>query len=212
MFDEDSKPLRWFLLPSEAANCLKEPAGNQTSREYTLPFCPPSVREQLGLPPFEEQFIEEKPTDTDMLDSNRLSGILCDLKKAVKRQTLDNEAQERDKGHSVILNNTDPEKDTQAQGDSVVSLKTQEGNDSNSVIGHTDAVCCDSENAKNLCASNPGNDQCCIRKRGISDADLTPGDSKKPKEEGEGRKGKKKAGLQWYSPPKAVFTPFLKVC
>ena len=48
MFDEAMKPFRWFLLPSEAANCL---AGNQTTEiAAALPFCPPQLRESLGLP------------------------------------------------------------------------------------------------------------------------------------------------------------------
>ena len=50
MFDDAVKPFCWFLLPSEAAHCL---AGNQsTQNAAVLPFCPPQLRESLGLPVF----------------------------------------------------------------------------------------------------------------------------------------------------------------
>ena len=50
MFDEAVKPFHWFLLPSKAADCLK---GNQTPQNAAaLPFCPPQLRESLGLPVF----------------------------------------------------------------------------------------------------------------------------------------------------------------
>ena len=49
MFDDSAKPFCWFLLPSEAADCLR----NQfTQNSPDLPFCPPQLRESLGLPVF----------------------------------------------------------------------------------------------------------------------------------------------------------------
>ncbi|XP_060606543.1 uncharacterized protein LOC132758858, partial [Ruditapes philippinarum] len=67
MFDEASKPLRWFLLPSEAADCLQ---GNQSQNALHLPFCPPDLREHLGLPVFQEQHVEAEVTLKDMLEEN----------------------------------------------------------------------------------------------------------------------------------------------
>lgn len=67
MFDEASKQLRWFLLPSEAADCFK---GNQSQNATKLPFCPPNLREQLGLSLFSERQIDDEVTVTDMLDNN----------------------------------------------------------------------------------------------------------------------------------------------
>ena len=49
MFDEAVKPLRWFLLPSEAADCL---TGTFTRDSNQLPFCPPQHRQSVGLPEF----------------------------------------------------------------------------------------------------------------------------------------------------------------
>ena len=50
MFDKDSRNYRWFVLPSEAAECLK---GNEVHVDgILLPFCPPGLRETIGLPAF----------------------------------------------------------------------------------------------------------------------------------------------------------------
>ena len=49
MFDEAVKPFRWFLLPSEAADCL---TGTFTRDSNQLPFCPPQHRQSVGLPEF----------------------------------------------------------------------------------------------------------------------------------------------------------------
>ena len=49
MFDEAVKPFRWFLLPSEAADCL---TGTFTRDSTQLPFCPPQQRQSVGLPEF----------------------------------------------------------------------------------------------------------------------------------------------------------------
>ena len=49
MFDDAAKPFRWFLLPSEAADCLRNQSVQNSS---DLPFCPPQLRESLGLPVF----------------------------------------------------------------------------------------------------------------------------------------------------------------
>jgi hypothetical protein len=50
MFDDHAKKYRWFLLPSEAADIL---AGHSVPNfSSQLAFCPPSLRETLGLPPF----------------------------------------------------------------------------------------------------------------------------------------------------------------
>ena len=50
MFDDAVNPFCWFLLPSEAAHYL---VGNQpTQNAAALPFCPPQLRESLGLPVF----------------------------------------------------------------------------------------------------------------------------------------------------------------
>lgn len=50
MFDEAVKPFRWFLLPSEATDCLK---GNHPTKNVSaLPFCPPKLRDSLGLSAF----------------------------------------------------------------------------------------------------------------------------------------------------------------
>ena len=49
MFDEAVKPFRWFLLPSEAADCL---TSTFTRDSTQLPFCPPQHRQSVGLPEF----------------------------------------------------------------------------------------------------------------------------------------------------------------
>lgn len=62
MFDDESKQLRWFVLPSEAAACLSD---NLTHNIFTLPFCPPAIRERIGIPPFVEEYSEEEPCEKD---------------------------------------------------------------------------------------------------------------------------------------------------
>lgn len=65
MFDDESSQLRWFVLPSEAAACLSD---NLTHNAFTLPFCPPAIREWIGLPPFVEEYSDEEPCEKDSLD------------------------------------------------------------------------------------------------------------------------------------------------
>ncbi|XP_069131518.1 uncharacterized protein [Argopecten irradians] len=52
MFDDQSQKYRWFLLPSEAAMCLSGQSAATQEDNFVLPFCPPSIRARVGLPPF----------------------------------------------------------------------------------------------------------------------------------------------------------------
>ncbi|ESP01939.1 hypothetical protein LOTGIDRAFT_230512 [Lottia gigantea] len=49
LFDEDTKPFRWFMLPSEAQDCLH---GNHTPALTLtdLPFCPNVLKQRHGFP------------------------------------------------------------------------------------------------------------------------------------------------------------------
>jgi hypothetical protein len=49
MFDEESRPFRWFLLPSEAAQLLNidKPASFTVRSVSDLPFCPQQLRTRL---------------------------------------------------------------------------------------------------------------------------------------------------------------------
>lgn len=67
MFDEASKQLRWFLLPSEAADCFR---GSHSQNATQLPFCPSNLREHLGLSLFSERHIDDEVTSADMLNNN----------------------------------------------------------------------------------------------------------------------------------------------
>ncbi|XP_045204421.2 uncharacterized protein LOC123557183 [Mercenaria mercenaria] len=86
MFDEASKSLRWFLLPSEAADCLK---GSQSQNASQLPFCPPNLREHIGLPGFLGNYVEEEVTFKDMLDKN-----MKNESAAAKNKTHENAGKE----------------------------------------------------------------------------------------------------------------------
>ncbi|KAL4229996.1 hypothetical protein ACF0H5_010384 [Mactra antiquata] len=72
MFDERSETLRWFLLPSEAADCIH---GNISQNASQLPFCPPTLRESIGLPPFKESTPDVDVLACDMLNENMKHGI-----------------------------------------------------------------------------------------------------------------------------------------
>ncbi|XP_055958857.1 uncharacterized protein LOC126829671 isoform X2 [Patella vulgata] len=48
LFDEESKKYRWFVLPSEAQDCLLGNKKNSVSIDQ-LPFCPEVLKQRLGL-------------------------------------------------------------------------------------------------------------------------------------------------------------------
>lgn len=76
MFDEASMSLRWFVLPSEAADCLQGKQSQNASlsqKASVLPFCPPNLREHIGLPAFAEKYSEEEVTVNDMLQATRVT-------------------------------------------------------------------------------------------------------------------------------------------
>ncbi|KAK3100241.1 hypothetical protein FSP39_016852 [Pinctada imbricata] len=70
MFDDKAQKYRWFLLPSEAALFLH---GNHVSNYATkLPFCPPKLRLQIGLPPF---ILGEEDSSTDVIYEGKSQGL-----------------------------------------------------------------------------------------------------------------------------------------
>ncbi|XP_052796961.1 uncharacterized protein LOC128229235 [Mya arenaria] len=212
MFDEDSKPLRWFLLPSEAASCLQ---GNQSQNSYTLPFCPPSVREQLGLSPFEEHNSDEEPSEKDMRKNNMLRNVFYTFdegevsenvgkvsdRKLAKNEHSDNTKTSKESGNSP--SSSSPERSETEKGESgICALKSVDKLNNSQNCDKSEKVDKDSTDI-------------CVRKRAGSENVV--GNSKRQKDvaenDGAGEnkgKQKKKGGQQWFSPPKSIFTPFLK--
>ncbi|WAQ99967.1 TTCA-like protein [Mya arenaria] len=199
MFDEDSKPLRWFLLPSEAASCLQ---GNQSQNSYTLPFCPPSVREQLGLSPFEEHNSDEEPSEKDMRKNNMLRNVFYTFdegevsenvgkvsdRKLAKNEHSDNTKTSKESGNSP--SSSSPERSETEKGESgICALKSVDKLNNSQNCDKSEKVDKDSTDI-------------CVRKRAGSENVV--GNSKRQKDVAEndgagGNKGKqkKKGGQQW---------------
>ncbi|XP_064595261.1 uncharacterized protein LOC135461904 [Liolophura sinensis] len=84
IFDEESRPFRWFLLPSEAQQCLRGQSSQESShrgqsseggcQSSQIPFCPSKLCQRFGVQPKtilsvdgnEKKFIQE---DLPALDS-----------------------------------------------------------------------------------------------------------------------------------------------
>ncbi|KAK7097022.1 uncharacterized protein [Littorina saxatilis] len=47
MFDEEARPYRWFLLPSEASQLLSDSSAVVHHHVSSLPFCPPELHDKL---------------------------------------------------------------------------------------------------------------------------------------------------------------------
>ena len=265
MFDEASKTLRWFLLPSEAAHCLQ---GNQSQNAANLPFYPPSLREQLGLPAFSDQHKEEEISAKDMLDSNikteRISGgpipnVIIDKddyigKSDVIKTNINHSVDTDDTGEKTFsegmqkcLDNGFNDSSTvdKTCGDLSESKSVGDTHDKNeSVPVKVTGVCnitptsvksvelsSDSQKKSDKCETNLCENVSLCRKRPAESEGTSPAcavSMKRTKDDMDGkvvvvevdgkdkkhigRKSKtKKEGTRWFSPPKTIFTPFLKV-
>lgn len=92
MFDDQSQQYRWFLLPSEAAACLR--GDNIPEFSSKLPFCPPHFREQIGLPSFENLEDDDGDPLSYIQEERNMSSSVVDAsdqqfeKTTVKHETF----------------------------------------------------------------------------------------------------------------------------
>lgn len=207
MFDEESSKLRWFLLPSEAAACIHGKPVNK----FPLPFCPPNHREVLGLPPFVEHWVDEEICRSDMLENCLIETKqnVDDLEQQVTRNQVEPISAEtktktvcetgvcvKENIHVII---------STASGDrqcDSISTEKQGLSSKHAVAEDQSLPCCEQKIGNNACDIDKS------RKRAVQNTEETQqdGSAKKVKE---GKK--KKEGLRWFSPPKTIFAPFLKV-
>jgi hypothetical protein len=151
MFDEASKPLRWFLLPSEAADCLQ---GNQSQNALHLPFCPPDLSEHLGLPVFQEQHVEAEVTLKDMLEENvkhEQTAVTIGIKSVNDKQK--EELQDRIKDNDDNAGGSDVVVDYSKHGVNV--NKTDEKSCSEGLQNCLDKGFSDSNTVNKTCSDKP---------------------------------------------------------
>lgn len=246
MFDDECKQLRWFVLPSEAAACIH---GNHTPSSSPLPFCPPSFREHLGLPPFETNCVEADVLDGDMKDNNyfgdkrnmtfenQINGehhSVSSNTDICSTQPCVNSNSSASCSISNLLNNSTDSRNSTCRTSNCAKESPGYGGDfSNDAAESTnnqqkvDSI--DSGSSEGMCTTNINKDVICdiksikdrkddskTRKRTGEQSEGAESDeilSKKVKEEKAVNMaaGKRKTGLKWYSPPKTIFAPFLKV-
>lgn len=231
MFDEESQQLRWFVLPSEAAACIN---GNHSPSTSPLPFCPPGLREELGLPAFEKTLIDTDISENDMKDYNYFAPKVlqhkeCDAKENPNHNKVCNLTESYVDGiSSVKCVPSDQCKNVSESGNGSFSTGQSPPENYCPDIQQKDSV--DLRNCHDVCNPNLAQKESCAtnihskgkhesttRKRVGDHTEESKGNeimTKKVKEAQAIHKtagGKKKQGLKWYSPPKTVFAPFLKV-
>ncbi|XP_067663197.1 uncharacterized protein [Haliotis asinina] len=77
LFDDQSRPYRWFMLPSEALDCLR---GNTVSKvsPSDLPFVPPPLKSRCGLTNGREEFYDDVD-DENTLEYEGQNNIDCEI-------------------------------------------------------------------------------------------------------------------------------------
>ena len=230
MFDDKSKQLRWFVLPSEALACLQ---GSELTNS-PLPFCPPSLRESLGLSPFEEKTVDGEINDSDKIENNYYHSqkhVTSQTKCTFRgdQSTLDScddkntestpkvKFSTGDSREKVCNIGGEPTEKSMCRTNSIGKTCSTSDKECNKVNETTaDAnISCDTNGADNITTGKDMRVDGSSRKRSGGDTDVTIESIVTNKKVKENQKrdtpSKKKQGLRWYSPPKSIFAPFLKV-
>ncbi|XP_056010628.1 uncharacterized protein LOC125679381 isoform X2 [Ostrea edulis] len=229
MFDDHAKKYRWFLLPSEAADIL---AGhNVPNFSSQLLFCPPSLREILGLPPFvlevmKNDGVVHAPTTINQSETTTHNDFSEKL------------LQDLERGYGVIAQCDSENSEAQANscdkdlksckgethGCDITETKRRDICDSNSV-STPETVCPLINTSRKRDLQKKTVDSCSLS-RSCSDSkqkkiDKTVGIKQTSINADEGKKStcaarselsskKKSSASKWFSPPKPIFTKFLK--
>ena len=224
MFDEKAQRYRWFLLPSEAADILSGHDVPDFSSQ--LPFCPPAFRAVVGLPPFELEVTKNDgvvyaPVNVNHSDTNIYTEFSQKLVQELERGYQENP----EKGSkstdikAVCCDATDTLTNEKSNCDSKEKKEKDFLSDSKSSADNL-PVCPLTCNTRKRdlqdkgVASSTSSTDCSISKQIKCDKTTKQPlcDIKREDPNSTLLPTKKSVASKWFSPPKAIFTKFLKVC
>ena len=224
MFDEKAQRYRWFLLPSEAADILSGHDVPDFSSQ--LPFCPPAFRAVVGLPPFELEVTKNDgvvyaPVNVNHSDTN----IYTEFSQKL--------VQDWERGYQENPENGSKNTDIKAVcSDATDTLTNEKSNCDSKEKKEKDFLSDSKSSADNLpvcpltcntrkrdlqdkgVASSTSSTDCSISKQIKCDKTTKQPlcDIKREDPNSTLLPTKKSVASKWFSPPKAIFTKFLKVC
>ncbi|KAL5012515.1 hypothetical protein ScPMuIL_011066 [Solemya velum] len=234
MFDEESNKFRWFLLPSEAADCLQ--GSCSTIDPHELPFCPPCLREKLGLPLFKEGSNEEYVNFSGKFQKeNRLLDVSYS-RNSENSAPLSSTTQRPLEADSVITseelrNCQQSEFSSSISNDNQTNDNTRVSTDNSVPLENNslhDSAECDVAVVKTLSEMTLSvTPHCDIPVSDVSDIHLPSviseseavtcdivgnqaGHSSSEIQHGSRMNGKRQSKSKWFSPPKSIFSPFIQ--
>ncbi|XP_061164658.1 uncharacterized protein LOC133173684 [Saccostrea echinata] len=229
MFDDQAKKYRWFLLPSEAADTLSGHTVPNFSSQ--LPFCPPSLRDKLGLPPFVLEVMKKDgvvyaPATLNQSEMSQHSEFSEKLVQDLEREysekvKCDSESTTKPTGCDKDELNLNSEK---TQIDNSTEREGEDLNDRNSEINNVCPLICTSrkrdlqDKATDVSSLNGAcsdskqikHEKTEVTKRSMSDHTSNRQNTKTCVNKAKGSSTKKSPASKWFSPPKTIFTKFLK--
>lgn len=227
MFDDKAQKYRWFLLPSEAADILS--GHNVPNFSSQLPFCPPAIRETANLPPFVLEVTKNNgvvytpvtlnPSETKR-HTNFSEKLVENLQKVqcnsnctdIKANGCDSACNVNSSEEGICSSDsTEREKNkvcndnSRATSNSTCPLvcatrkrdlqdKTIESPSPKAACSNSKQMKCEKTTKQQLLDNNVGGERSV---NGEQNSKLVP--------------AKKSPASKWFSPPKAIFTKFLKV-
>lgn len=227
MFDDKAKKYRWFLLPSEAADILS--GHNVPNFSSQLPFCPPALRETANLPPFALEVTKNNgvvyaPVTLNLSETKRHTNFSEKLVQNLEKvQCNPNCSEIKTDGCDSACNVNSSEgkicsSDAKQRGESKIF-----DDNSKATSNSTCPLVCatrkrdlqdktiESPSPKAACSNSKQLKSETTTKQQLLDNNVEGERSVNGDQNSKPVPAKKSPASKWFSPPKAIFTKFLKV-
>lgn len=220
MFDDKAKKYRWFLLPSEAADILS--GHNVPNFSSQLPFCPPALRDTANLPPFALEVTKNNgvvytPVTLNLSETKRYTNFSEKLVENLQKVQCNSNCTEikADGCDSACNGNS-------SEGEMCSSDSKQRGE--NKICDNSSRACplvcatrkrdlqdktVESPSPKAACSNSK--QMKCEKTTTQQLLDNNVGGERSVNGDQNSKPVKKSPASKWFSPPKAIFTKFLKV-